>query len=306
MSIAVCALTYKRPQGLSRLLEGLSALSFSNQTPAIRLIIVDNDPSGSARELCGSFASRCPWEIQYVVETKRGIAHARNAALENARTSEWIAFIDDDEVTAADWLEQLIQVRDECQADVVFGPVVPYFEVVPPAWLIAGKFMDCPRYKNGEQLDHAYTNNVLFRSSILEEIGICFDPRWALMGCEDLHFFRSVAKSGYRIIWADQATVTEWIPPTRATARWIWQRAYRYGNSDACVEREVFGRDNPRGNLLVRAAKRIIVGMITAPFSWLFGRYRFVRSIRHVCYGMGILSGCAGVHYKEYRRTHGG
>ena len=46
MSIAICALTYKRPERLAQLLAGLRRLRFTERAPEIRVIVVDNDASG--------------------------------------------------------------------------------------------------------------------------------------------------------------------------------------------------------------------------------------------------------------------
>jgi hypothetical protein len=88
MTIAVCALTYRRPQGLARLLHGLGGLTFHGTVAALSVLIVDNDPEGSARQTCEAPGSDFPWPLKYVVEPRRCIAPARNAALANAGDAE--------------------------------------------------------------------------------------------------------------------------------------------------------------------------------------------------------------------------
>ncbi len=111
MVLAVCALTYRRPEGLARLLDGLAGLAFSGEPPELRIIIVDNDPDRSARAFCDERARSFPWPLEYRHEPTPGIAPARNAALEAARGADWIAFIDDDEVPEQAWLDSLIQAQ---------------------------------------------------------------------------------------------------------------------------------------------------------------------------------------------------
>ena len=305
MKLAICGLTYHRPEGLTRLLHGLRDLTFDGAAPDLRIIIVDNDPAGNAREVCDRVCGVLRWPLQYVVEQRRGIAFARNAALEAVGDADWIAFIDDDEVPSPDWIDELCRVQRLHNADVVGGPVVPYFPAPAPQWLLDGAFMRGERYATGQQLDHAYTNNVMFRAAIVRETNLRFDRRWALMGCEDLHFFQAVALAGFKIVWADDAIVTEWIPRSRTTLAWLLQRAFRCGNSDSCVEREIYPRDNPRGHPLIRALKRVIVGVWGLPLSLPFGRHRIAFYLRHIFYGAGMFAGWFGVRYEEYRTTHG-
>ena len=70
MDIAICALTYKRPEGLRRLLDGLDGLTFSGPRPEIRIVIVDNDPRGSARAAYEQTAAVLRWPIEYVAERR--------------------------------------------------------------------------------------------------------------------------------------------------------------------------------------------------------------------------------------------
>lgn len=306
MKLAVCVPTYKRPAGLTRLLEGLQAQTFADAPPDLRVVVVDNDPQGSARSTCDAVAGAIRFPLDYVIETQRGIAHARNALLDHVGDAEWLAFIDDDEVPAVNWLDELLRVQRDHEADVVAGPAVPLLPDAAPDWVRQGRFLEYPRYQTGSVLDHAYTHNVLFRARILAETGLRFDPRWALMGCEDLHFFRSVGLAGYKIVWADEAVVSEWIPANRVTAGWILRRAFRFGNSDSWVERELYPKDNPRGHLLIRAVKRLLVGLALTPIGWLRGRRWFVHYLRHVCYGAGMVAGWFRFRYEPYRITDGG
>jgi len=305
VKIAVCALTYNRPAGLRRLLDGLNALTFRGQPPDLTIIIVDNDPEGSGRASCDPSAGAFRWPLKYVIEKRRGIAFARNAALDHVGDADWVGFIDDDEVPDPQWLDELLRVQCEYDADVVTGPVQPRLPESASRWITRGAFFDQRRYATGHRLQHAYTNNVIFRRAILTDLQLRFDHRWALMGCEDQHFFERIAMAGRKIIWADAAVVTEWIPKTRASARWILQRGYRYGNSTVCVERDLRPELRPHFYLLVRGAKRIARGLLFAPMKWVLGIDRMVTELRHICYGAGMFAGWFGLHYKEYRKTHG-
>jgi cellulose synthase/poly-beta-1,6-N-acetylglucosamine synthase-like glycosyltransferase len=305
MSVVVCALTYQRPDGLHRLLEGLQRLVFTGPPPEIRFVIVDNDPAGSGHALCEEFATRLRGPLQYVVEPQPGIAPARNAALHNAADAEWICFIDDDEVPEPQWLAELLRVQREYQADVVAGPVLSHFPDRIPKWVLEGRFFDRRRYPTGHRLKHAFTGNVLFRRRILEDLQLRFDPRWAFTGGEDRHFFQRIALAGYRIVWADEAVATEWVPSERATAAWLIRRRYRAGNATSLIERDL----RPIWRVLpVQLGKGLtwwIIGLGLLVTSPLRGKAVAIRALRSFSYGAGLLTGLVGISYHEYRRESG-
>ena len=304
MSIAICVLTYKRPDSLARLLAGLNELTFRGEPSNGRIIVVDNDEDGSAEETCRRWEQQLRWPLTYVIERRRGIAGARNTALDRADDAEWICFIDDDEVPEPNWLDELMRVQQEHAADVVTGPVVPGWSGPVPEWIRRGGFFDPPRHATGKQLTRAYTGNVLFRSEIVRS-GLRFDERLGLTGGEDRDLFERVAAAGYKIVWADDAVAVELVPPTRMRARWILQRAFRYGIMTPPIERSLGGRPLTDVRLLAVGCYRVLKGTFFLPLTWPFGRHLSVTYLRHICYGAGMLAGWFGLRYHEYRRTHG-
>src|SRR3546814_11946320 len=87
MRVALCAATYRRPEGLGRLLDGLAALEQSGALEPI-VVIVDNSADSQARVPVAAAAERFPWPLHYVAEPRRGITFARNAALGYADSQE--------------------------------------------------------------------------------------------------------------------------------------------------------------------------------------------------------------------------
>lgn len=303
--VAICVVTFQRPHGLRRLLEALDGLTFSPDQPvAPEVVVVDNDPHGSAAAVCAAAPLR--WPLRYECEPQRGISFVRNRAVAAARGwAELIAFIDDDEAPDSGWLAELLRVQAAYDADVVSGPVLRRFEEEVPDWIVRGHFFEDPRLATGAPVHDPATNNVLIRMSALEGVEGPFDPRYALTGGEDTHLFLRLGRAGRRMVWADEAVVHEWIPASRANARWILQRIYRGANTWSQCEREL----NPTaGALFSRVAKgvaRVGFGLATLPFAGLFGRHRFVRSLWYVSFGAGNLTGLAGMRYQEYRTIHG-
>src|SRR5215470_1390074 len=139
--VAICIATLKRPDQLRVLVDGIAQLTFSKvHTPEIRIVVVDNDELASASEVCKTVS--IPWSITYAVEPRRGITYARNRAITEAGSVDFVAFIDDDEVPSPNWLDELLWAQAEFAADVVSGPVVPRFSPDVSDWVKRGGFFD--------------------------------------------------------------------------------------------------------------------------------------------------------------------
>ncbi|MGF1479261.1 MAG: glycosyltransferase family 2 protein [Cyanophyceae cyanobacterium] len=305
MNVAVCAITYQRPEGLRRLLGGLNQLTFKKiKAPKIEVIVIDNDAGGSAYSICESMKPDFRWSIRCFDEPRRGIPFARNKAIASRGKADFIAFIDDDEVPDPHWLEELLIVQQTKKADVVAGPVLPYFkDQSVPSWM--AKFFERKRHSTGEVLEFAFTNNVLIRSKIFQQIENRFDERFALTGGSDKQFFIRVHRLGYTIIWADQAVVHEWIPQSRTNIKWILQRGYRLGNTDGLCA--IDQADASIVQILARIVWRfvkMILAILFIPVSIVLGRYIFLKNLRSVCRSAGIIAGLANQPYQEYRVTH--
>ena len=302
-AVAICVATYARPEGLARLLDGLAAL---RTNACVRVVVVDNDAAGPSRDACEARARDFSLGLKYVVEPRRGITYARNSAVEAAGADvDFIAMLDDDEVPEANWLTALLRVQAKYDADIVTGPVIPYFPAPPSEWVRDGRFFDRPRYETGHELPHAHTHNVLVRRAIFDSTGR-FDDRFALTGGEDLQFFRRAKANGARIVWANDASVEEWIPASRANFGWLLRRAYRNGATHGQVE-----RDRPDAFValpmrIVRGLGRMAQGILLTPIA-LLSRDRHVRLVRAlmlVWRGAGMITGALGGRYEEYRVTH--
>lgn len=306
--VAVCAVTYLRPHGLARLLEGLAALRFRQvPEPEIEIVVVDNDPARSAQPVCAEWAGRLRWPLRYLPEERRGVSHARNRAVAGAREAgaELLAFIDDDEVPQPAWLDELLRVQAGHRADVVAGPVLQVFEGEVPAWVTRGRFFETPRLATGARKEDPGAGNVLIRVDALRGMDEPFDPRFTLTGGEDTHLFLRLARAGAVMVWADEAVAMEWTPATRTRARWILQRVYRTANTWSACERELHPTPRAAAVRVAKAFARIGFGLATLPVAWVRGRGGIVRSLWYVAWGAGNLTGLTRLRFQEYRTIHG-
>lgn len=225
MQIDVCIATYKRPALLRGLLSDLAA----QQIPAgaeLRIIVVDNDPAASARPVCEEFSRRAV-RVAYYTQVAQNIALTRNKALEHS-DGELIALIDDDESAPADWLATLLAAMNRYNADVVFGPVRGLVPAGAPGWMKEGRFFSPLPRVTGASVDLGYTGNVLMRASIVRG-KVAFNPAYGLTGGEDTDFFHRLGQNGARMVWCEEAVLSEHVHTERLCLRWLVERAFSRG-----------------------------------------------------------------------------
>ena len=303
LRIAVWIATYKRPRLLAGLLAGLSSLTFARiDEPELHIIVVDNDVSGSSEPVARAGMTR--WRLTYRVEAQRGIAQARNRALSEVKSEDFVVFIDDDEVPDPSWLEELLLAQSRYGADVISGPVFPSFAPDAPGWVVKGDFFDPLPHKSGDHLSWCATNNTMVAARVFQAVPR-FDPRFQLSGADDLHFFLSVARAGFNIFWTEDAVVREMVPPERARFGWLLRRAYRGGNCYSLVEAALHPGWNTRVLRLLKGCLRILQGALELAGGIVFGQAHAVRSLRRVCLGAGMLTGSFDLTYQSYSTVTG-
>jgi len=298
VKVGVCIATYKRRDFLRHLLHGISAQKFEKAPQSeIAVVVVDNDVSRSAEEVCAEV--RLPWPLKYVVESHRGIAQARNRAIREAGDVDFIVFIDDDEFPTATWLDELLWTRAQFGADVVCGPVLPSFAADVPDWVKIGGFFDRGIRESGSTPDECRSGNVLICASVFAGVS-AFDERFGLTGGEDTEFFLRVRRAGYKIVCSAEACVYETVPTSRANLKAVLRRAYQSGNSWVLCESKLDRRVSRRIIRTAKACGWIVIGSASACVSPLFGMPTIARSLRNIWLGAGMLTALAGLSYQAY------
>jgi len=260
--ISVVMPTLNRPTPLMRALASLMAQrELEGLDPEI--IIVDNSVDANAREVITSFTEHSPLVIRYVSEPRPGVANARNAGVSAAR-GRWIAFLDDDEEAASDWLAILTRVARNRNADAVFGPVTARADTGGEIEGFAPFFERRIMRSDGADITDlaAYlgTNNSLFdRVSCFDSVEN-FDPRLNESGGEDSLFLQRLALAGKRFHFARDAHVVEWVPARRLNWTYIKKRKFLSGQI------RVFVQDMARPGRHLAVARWMAVGLAQTLF----------------------------------------
>ncbi len=283
--IAVCVCTFRRPPLLRRTLESLRGLH-THCAFTYSVVVADNDRAESARATVEEFARSAAIPVAYGVEPEQNISLARNRGLQMAR-GDYIAWIDDDEFAGADWLFSHLQALYRFGADGVLGPVQPVFETPPPAWILDGRFFVKPRRASGRVLQWQQTStaNVLIRREILANVAEPFRREFG-SGCEDLDFFRRMIAAGHRFVWCDEAIVSEIVPPTRWSRRYLVRRALLRGRNGA-------GFANAFET--VKSLAAVPLYLLLLPFLLLIGQHLVVKFMMKIGDHAGRLIGLLGL-----------
>ena len=237
---------------------------------AYSVVVVDNDRMQSARDTVTQYASVSSLKILYCVEPEQNIALARNKALEKSE-GDLIAFMDDDEYPAKNWLCNLFKAYQAYRVDGVLGPVRPYFEHDPPQWALKGKFFDRPTYDTGYKMDwtETRTGNVLFARRILGGMTEVFKPEFGT-GSEDIDFFRRMMEGGFVFVWCNEAEVYELVPANRCSVKYLLHRASIRGSS--FPKRPVHRVRNFTKSIIA-----IPLYSLSLPFLAVFGKHVFIK-----------------------------
>jgi succinoglycan biosynthesis protein ExoM len=195
------------------------------------VVVADNDSAQSARQVVTSFSATSHVHVTYCCESQQNIALARNKAIEQAE-GDFIAFIDDDEFPADDWLCTLLKAYATSGVDGVLGPVKPHFEIDPPGWVKKGRFFERPTHATGLKMSwsEARTGNVLFSRSILTGVDTPFRSEFDTAG-EDVDFFRRMMEKGCKFVWCNEAVVYEAVPASRCNRSYLLKRALLRGSN---------------------------------------------------------------------------
>lgn len=285
--VCVCICTYKRPRFLQRLLGELADQETSGFF-TYSIVVADNDHLRSAEAVVKDFAAASTIPVRYCVEPQQNIARARNRAIENA-SGDFLAFIDDDEFPAKQWLLNLFKACNEYGVDGVLGPVKRHFDEKPPNWVVKGKFYQRPTHPTGFVMNwrETRTGNVLLKRAILVDGEPPFRPEFR--AAEDQDFFRRMIEKGHVFIWCGEGVVYEVVPPPRWKRTYMLRKALLRGSTN--VLRPTFG---------IREIAKSVVAVpaytMALPFMLLLGQHRFMDLLVRLFDHLGKLLELVGVN----------
>jgi len=265
VNIALCICTYRRPDGLTRLLNELTQL---NGDVNFDIVVSDNDADEEGMAVCRNLSDDYPYPVHAVRAVAPGISSARNSACTKALELDvqLIAFLDDDEWPSKQWLTELLRIQSEHKADLVGGPTCSVFPDDVKAELKNNHYYGADLgLDDGSSCVLEAAGNFLIRRETLDTMAPeFFRPEFNDSGGEDLAFFTQLKHKGASMRWAANAIVYEEVPPTRLGDNWLQQRVINIHNSRVRVMQML---QPGLKDSLIRAAKTTALGVATAGLS---------------------------------------
>jgi len=224
--ISVIVVTHNRPKDVMDTL-----VSLQNQSVKPFEIIVIDDASDIP------FNTKDNNENVQIIRFNKevGASRARNYGIKIS-TGEYLAFIDDDAVADANWLEE-IQKGITVGADVLGGPLEPLYEANPPEWWNEKAFGHYVSVGNSPKnfVDHIWGANMIIKREVLRKIGLFRSDVGPQNGMhltrEDTDLVSRAKRKGYRVAFMSKAVVYHKVKPTRMTFRHILRWEYYQGKS---------------------------------------------------------------------------
>ena len=310
--ISIGVPTRQRPEMLEQCLRSLTVQAVPDGMELV-IVVVENDPEPSSRGVVDAVEKQSTIPIEYHIERRIGLASVRNTVLDAAiaNGSDYLAFIDDDELAYPEWVSRLHAAVVEHGAMMAGGAVNRIFECTAvPAW--------AAQYYRPTQSEHGgwpkvipgalptATHNLFFDLSPARERGIRFDVRFNLTSGEDTQFISDLAQAtNGKSIYVNDAIVCEVIPASRMTRKYIFKRNVLAASHEVRIQRG----QRPGFGFVVQ---KLFSGMgLMVLGGFFFALTYFVNGAISAIWmllmsrGIGILSGLLGYQPRLYAQVTG-
>jgi glycosyltransferase involved in cell wall biosynthesis len=187
------------------------------------VVVVDNGCTDRSIEIVENWRDRLPALVVVDARARRGLNFARNRGAA-AANGDFLAFCDADDVTAPNWLEEL--VRAGASADVVGGPVEmeELNDELQRAWQPTDSLSSLPGSYGF--LPYPPGGNCGIWTDVAREVG--WDESFRF-GASDIEFGWRAQAAGYRVAFAPGAMIQHRF---KATIRSTFVQYFRYGVSE--------------------------------------------------------------------------
>lgn len=204
------------------------------------LLIVDDGSTDATRETIAGFAERLP--LRCIRQARGGKNAALNAALELAlddADAELFVFTDDDATPDPDWLQRLAECAGAHPGYALFGgAIVPDWAQAPPAWILrlaplgityaATTAPDGPVFPGLVWGANMAVRRTVFEAGYRFDVAVGPNAGAYPMGSET-EFNRRLGAAGYQAWFCNAARVGHFVRPRQLSARYVLQRAFRFG-----------------------------------------------------------------------------
>lgn len=264
VSVVVC--TFNRAAFLRKC---LASLLHQENPPPFEIIVVDNNSTDETVNIVEAARQETTIPFQYIFLQEMGLSRARNAGIHAARGA-LVAFLDDDAIADAQWVQEIEKgFQLFPQAVGAGGAVAGDYEIPKPAWLPADLLfaVSVSAMGNESRLMEAHEAalgcNMAFRRETFCKRGDFLTnlgrTGLSLLAGEEVEFCFRLYKQGDSILYNPHMRIKHWVPKERLTKTYIRQRMFWNGRSIARTDLEW-------GNLVLTRAFARLTGAIPLAF----------------------------------------
>ncbi len=258
------------------------------------VLLIDNGSTPENRAILEELAVRHAPTVRYVREEERGLSHARNRGIAEARGA-LIAFADDDARVTPTWLSTYVDAFAREPGVSVLGSKVELVHTVArPDWVedwllpYLGAFDrgDAPRPLDA--LDGPRGGNMVFRREVFDAIG-GFSPAFgrrpgSLISLEEVEICARAEAAGFRLGYVPGAPLLHLVEAVRYRDDWFRRRLHWQGRSLAMFDAVRGGR----WRLLARLPGQLRRALVRfglrrqVPFGYVVGAVRLLLRLDRV------------------------
>lgn len=201
------------------------------------LIVVDNGSTDDTCAVVEAALKDAPFDVRYVLETRVGQSHARNAGVANANGT-LLLFTDDDVVVDDGWVDALVKPFADGSVGAVAGRILPIWPSEPPPWLDGPHatlltLVDYGAEPRLLEADPPLGANMAVRTEIARRFSPPFDPSLGhrdglRLAHEEVHFMNRV-RTTHTIVYAPEAIVRHVIEPERMRLDYLRRAFFQLG-----------------------------------------------------------------------------
>jgi GT2 family glycosyltransferase len=262
------------------------------------VILVDNNSDDDTRSVFEEVEKLYESKIRYVFEEKRGLSHARNRGITEAR-GEIIAFTDDDVIVDKYWIQNIEKAfKEHDDAACVGGKILPIWEISKPNWLKPNLYNYLALLDYGNSVTYLdspkiWGANFAVKSEIFKKYGL-FDSNLGripgkLYGYEETEFLQRLQNAGEKILYYPLSIVYHCISADKISKRYF--RKWRFDDGEL---NGILMKDMKYSNLLnvqPLANKKMLRDIFASLLRiGCFSENRFDHELR-ICFILGFLSG---------------
>lgn len=285
----------------------------------VTILVVENDEVPRTKAVATTFRAENGVPLIYAHEPELGIPFARNRAAREAISigADLLAFVDDDEEVARDWLVRLIDGYRQSDAVLLGAPL----RLRPPT----GKPLNLSQRMMFGSLSARYerkeeraarratlnatpsvtivTNNWLGEVGLFRDHGIWFDEKLRFTGGTDSKLYAEVRQRGLSTGWVKDAFVYETVPHSRLSFIYQFRRGRDQSNTN--YHRRIQKNPMVRLGLLVSVPLRLLsVGALVVALPLTMGR-TYADIARNLGWIVGRITASIGMRSSLYQNVTG-